>query len=849
MRPPLRSSLLLPLFLATGSLARGGDGHQVEVAKKSLEVMKIAPASDEAQNAIQQFKLADGLSVSLWAAEPMLANPVGFTTDNQGRWYVAETFRLHAGVSDIRAHMDWLEAELASTGADSWLAILKGDPKFGAELPKTNPISERLQMLSDSTGSGKADKSTVFAEGLDGPLSGIAASVLERKGNVYLTNIPELIQFKDTRGTGTADQRKTLASGFGVRTAFLGHDLHGLRFGPDGRLYFTIGDRGANATAWDGSKVRNLETGAVYRCNQDGSQLEIFATGLRNPQDLAFDQYGNLFTGDNNSDAGDPARLVYVLQGGDSGWRIGWQFLTQPPRGPWLTERFCYPAFDGQAAHHVPPVAVLGNGPSGLTYNPGTGLSEAWKGHFFLADFRGSPANSGIHSFTVIPNGAGYEMSATGKPLWSILATDVEFGVDGGLYVLDWVNGWGMPGKGRIYKVTDSKAAADPLVAQTKALLAEGMAKRSIAELTDLLGHADMRVRQEAQFELVDRVEASALRKSTTKKDSLPARLHGIWGLGQLARNNSQFVKDLVPLLTDADPEVRAQAAKTLGDLKEASAANSFIALLKDESPRVRCFAAIALSRIGYSPATEALLAALRENPRTDAVLRYATVSGLAACASPETLAQAAQDPSNAVRIGAVNALRRLKDPRVSAFLKDSDPLVLAEAARAIYDESIEKALPELANLLSSAPALLGLPQGTKELPGQRDAVLRRLIHANFRVGLASNAKALAEFACLEAAPESLRVEALTRLGEWPQPSNLDKLMGLYRPLPPRDITPVTTDAAPSILSLVHSAPKTVRLAALSLVTKFGFRASPLNLLGVVKDVQTESGSRSVGGP
>ena len=176
--------------------------------------------------------------------------------------------------------------------------------------------------------------------------------------------------------TPTATAGPTSASclhdGYGVHVGFLGHDLHGLRFGPDGRLYFSIGDRGFNVTTFDGKTLAVPDTGSVLRCNPDGTELEVFATGLRNPQELAFDEYGNLFTGDNNSDSGDRARWVYVVEGGDSGWRIGYQFLESPySRGPWNEERLWYPAFAGQAAYIVPPIANLADGPSGLTYDPG----------------------------------------------------------------------------------------------------------------------------------------------------------------------------------------------------------------------------------------------------------------------------------------------------------------------------------------------------------------------------------------------------------------------------------------------------------------------------------------------
>jgi quinoprotein glucose dehydrogenase len=846
----MKHRLLTPLcFLAAlGSPAFAGDERQVEVAKQGGFVPKIQPASDEAANAIKQFKFEPGLKVDLWAAEPLLANPVSIATDEKGRWFVAETFRLHAGVSDIRAHMNWLEDELASTSLESFLAILKADPKVDLEKNALN--SERVQMVWDSKGNGVADSSKIFAEGFNDPLSGIAAGVLARKGNVYLTSIPDLWLLQENKRSGSADSRTSLAKGFGVRTAFLGHDLHGLRIGPDGRLYFSIGDRGANATAIDGSRAVNTETGAVYRCNLDGSGLEIFALGLRNPQELAFDQFGNLFTGDNNSDAGDPARWVYVQQNSDSGWRIGWQFITKPTaRGPWLSERLCYPSFAGQAAYHLPPVAVLGNGPSGLTYYPGTGLTSAWKDHFFLANFSGSPSNSGILSVSVSPKGAGFEMSPIEKPLWNILATDVEFGVDGGLYVADWVNGWGMNGKGRIYRIHAPESDSDPLLLETKKLIADGMESRQPEQLALLLGHADMRVRQEAQFALAARASSSVLTRVASRDSSLLARLHAIWGLGQLARAQKKDGSTLLPLLKDPDAEVRAQTAKTLGDIKGAKATAPLLPLLKDPSLRVRSFAAIALGNLKSREATPALIEALRENNNTDPVLRHALCSALAGCNDSVLLLAASSDPSSAVRLGAVVALRRLKHVGLAKFLQDGDPLVVAEAARAIHDESIHDAMPELAALLPKAASLLSLPPGTKEAPAPQDAILRRAINAAFRTGNPSNATALAQFVSLNEAPEAFRLQAIQALSSWATPPRLDRVTGLFRPLPQREVAPSITALKPhlsTLLATAPAAPNAVRIEALQLLQKHGEQlANPLiNLPAIVSNVAEDAAVR-----
>src|SRR6185503_15681036 len=255
--------------------------------------------------------------------------------------------------------------------------------------------------------------------------------------------------------------------------------------------------RGAHIRLPGGKTVENHEAGAVYRCNLNGSELEIFATGFRNPQELAFDQYGNLWTGENNSDGGDPARWVYVVEGGDSGWRIGFQFINQPnSRGPWMAERMCYPEQDGQPAYNLPPIANIGNGPSGLAYYPGVGLPEAYNEHFFLCDFRGG-TGSGVHSFAVKPKGASFEVVDRSEFIWEVLVTDGDFGYDGAFYISDWVNGWGKTGKGRIYRVSHTNTVQSAEASGTPKLFAEGFDARTDAELEKLLGHPDMRVRQE----------------------------------------------------------------------------------------------------------------------------------------------------------------------------------------------------------------------------------------------------------------------------------------------------------------------------------------------------------------
>lgn len=312
LRTALLSAAALSLCFAT--TARGQD---------SSYNPKVMPASPDGERAVKGLRLSEGLKAELFAAEPLLANPVAFFADEKGRFYVCETFRHSIGATDNRNHMVWLDDDVAARTVEDRVAMFRKhlDPKMFASYGIDH---DRIRLIEDSDSDGKADRATIFADGFNGIPDGIGAGVLARKGDVFYTCIPALWKLRDADGDGKADVRQALHSGYGVHVAFLGHDLHGLRFGPDGKLYFSIGDRGLNVPMPDGRRLdRNIDTGAVLRCDPDGSNLEIYATGMRNPQELAFNEFGDLFTGENNSDSGDQARFVHVVEGIDCGWRIG----------------------------------------------------------------------------------------------------------------------------------------------------------------------------------------------------------------------------------------------------------------------------------------------------------------------------------------------------------------------------------------------------------------------------------------------------------------------------------------------------------------------------------------------
>ena len=170
------------------------------------------------------------------------------------------------------------------------------------------------------------------------------------------------------------------------------------------------------------------------------------------------------------------------------------------------------------------------------------------------------------------------------------------------------------------------------------------------------------------------------------------ARIHALWGLGQIGRHGAKFaglLDPIIPLLSDADAEVRAQTAKVLGDAHVSNSLDGLIKSLTDSNLRVRFFAAQSLGKLGDPKAVQPLLAMLAENADRDPFLRHGGVMGLVGSAGKSDLVRAAGESSSGARMGVLLAMRRLQLAEVAMFLHDPDPLIVIEAARAINDVPI----------------------------------------------------------------------------------------------------------------------------------------------------------------
>jgi len=775
------------LFMVAGLLGLPGLAGEVDWEAARKEALRLQPSA--------------GLHLDVWAAEPQLQNGVAFSFDEQGRCYIAETHRYGRSIFDITQKTNWLSHDLSfRTGEDRKQFLLS---TFNATPALLTADSELVRVVEDAAQTGHATQSVIVATNFNSVLDGTAAGILAQSGNVWFGNIPSLWKLGLPE---KENQRSALATGFGVHIGVTGHDLHGLIHGPDGRLYMSFGDRGAHLTSQEGMTIDLPDTGGVLRCEPDGSHLEVYCSGLRNPQELAFDDLGNLWTVDNDTAGADPCRVLFLLPGADYGWRCSYQH--QDGFGPWVKEEL----WKGGKEGILPLSGTVSQGPSGLAWYPGTGFGPNLAGHFLHCDFP-----QGIVSFSVEATGAGFKTTPPERFLWNCWATDVDFGPDGAVYVLDWLSGWQMPNKGRIYRITAPEFMDRPEMAEVRRLLKEGFQTRSYPTLTTLLGHRDRRVRLCAQSELVRRGSASLgpLMEFTSKDGPTLGRLHALWAMGELVRAESPahvstaLLESLTLWTKSADLEVRGQAMALLSQVDPGQVPSRISTSLVGATPRLRLQTglalAAALTRTGSNSVPmvemESLGQLLREilGPSSpDPWIEHAVILSLAALEEIHPLGTGPiqawlSDPHTSIRrVGILAARHRALTafqrgqpiPVVSqvghqleSILNDPIPELVEEAGRAIHEIPMASAFPALARMITRVDL--------------SPALCSRVINANLWLGGSQQAQAVANFALRRDVPPEGRVAALGALAEWGRPNPIDRVNGLWRPM----ITGRTSDA------------------------------------------------------
>lgn len=411
-RPPL--SRLVPLAMTLFCLAIGAPEAMAQMSAEDSEA-RLQPA--------------EGLEAKLWAAEPLLANPTSIDVDSRGRVWVAEglNYRLTR-----RGNADFSRVE----GAD------------------------KIKILEDTNGDGKADKVTVFADNIHPVPMGLA--VEERYGEngeylgcrVYVGNSPNLLVLEDTNGDDKADKRYPLLTGFGGLDS--DHGVHGMMLGLDGKLYFTHGDgccsvqpdkserkQNFDVTDKSGRRVTTDRLGTTLRVNRDGTEFEVISDQLRNPYEVCQNAFGNLFASDNDDDGKRGCRIIWAMDGGHYGY--------QTPGSPlhWGED----------VAGNVPKLAGTGNGsPAGIMLYEGRLLPDEYFGGLLEAD-------AGTHQINFFPltrKGAAFRTDykvflKSDDPWFRPIAARAA--PDGSIFIADW-NDSGVGGHafadqatGRIFRV------------------------------------------------------------------------------------------------------------------------------------------------------------------------------------------------------------------------------------------------------------------------------------------------------------------------------------------------------------------------------------------------------------
>ncbi len=488
------------------------------------------------------FETDPNIEIALWAENPLLAKPIQMNFDSQGRLWVASS----------------------------------------SVYPQISPGQEaddKILLIQDTNGDGKADKTTVFAEGLL-----IPTAVAPGDGGVYVGQSTELLHFKDTDGDGVADVRRVVLSGFGTEDTH--HTLHTLRWGFDGQLYM-------NQSIYIHSHIETphgvvrLNSGGILNLRPQTMELDVFMKGLVNGWGHHFDSFGQSFATDGAGGGG----INYVVPGAMYVTYAGARRILGSV-SPGSYPKFC--ALETLYSKHFP---------------------DDWQGNMITCDFR---ANRVVR-FSIEEQGSAYmtkEMplfirttNVTFRPI------DVKTGPDGALYIADWSNPIIQHGEvdfrdprrdrvhGRIWRVTKKEG---------KRLQPPRFLEAGNTELFDTLLSPNGYEKQHARRVLTERGTnvMEDLRAWSSTRNSDIARLEALWMYQALDVPQPELLKQL---LASEDARIRAAATRVLSYwTKRVSNPLDLLApRIKDTHPRVRLEAARALSRIPEARSAELVLTAV----------------------------------------------------------------------------------------------------------------------------------------------------------------------------------------------------------------------------------------------
>ena len=507
------------------------------------------------------------------------------------------------------------------------------------------PGGGRILRCVDRDDDGKVDDVTVFAK-VEHP-----RGVTFRNGKVWVMHPPDLSVFEDTNGDGVSDSQDVLVTGLTTnQIADRGgdHTTNCVRMGIDGWLYIGVGDYGIKQAKGTDGRTLVLRGGGIVRVRPDGTELEIYCTGLRNPFDLAIDPFLNIFTRDTTNDgAGWDTRVSLLKQSALYGY-------TQ--------------LFANFTDEIMPTLGTFGNsGGTGGLFIQDPRWPVAYRNTLLTGDW----GRSEVYRHDLTANGPTFDLK---QEVFVQIprATGMDIDGRGRLYVASWRGGEAAvyvgPNIGFVARVTP-KGLESPSFPDLK--------QASISDLIKHLSAPQSVIRHHSQGEILARGKNPETTKglvalASDTAASLEGRVAAIFTLKQLDGKDSHTAL----LMLVNDPPIREFALRALTDRKtelEELEPKPFVEGLGDPSPRVRAQSLISLGRLNnLSVAREILPLTARESgsvmptqrplqnqPDPGRVIPHLAVRALVSLQAIDTCLEALDGPH---ADGALRAMRNFHD-------------------------------------------------------------------------------------------------------------------------------------------------------------------------------------------
>ncbi len=568
MKPQFNRTLRYSLVAALGGTLFIGAYQNDDIGRASATYLDrfFATLSDDdkhdPKNAVASLRVAPGLQATLFAAEPMLKNPTNIDVDARGRVWVCEAYNYRPAIN--------------------------GNP--------THTEGDRIVVLEDQTGDGVADVSKVFYQGpeLQSPLG-----IWVQGNKVIVSNSPHVWVFTDDDGDDKADRKELLFTG--IDGDQHDHGMHAFVFGPDGKWYFNFGNSGGQLRDKNNKPVLDKATGRaidpshykqgmVFRCNPDGTEVELLGQNFRNNFEVAIDSYGTLWQSDNDDDGNKGVRINYVMEYGNYGYTdemtgAGWN-ANRTNLEKTIPERHWHLNDPGV----VPNLLQTGAGsPTGILVYEGSLLPGTFQNQVIHCD----AGPNVVRAYPTQKSGAGY--TATIAPLvegvrdqW-FRPSDVCVAPDGSLLVADWYD----PGVGGHQAGDQDRGRVFRLAPTNSAWSVPKMDVSSIEGAISALQSPNMSARYlgwTALHNLGQRAE-KPLKTLYQTANNPRMKARALWLLSQLPKSGKKYID---AALHDANPDLRitalraarAQQLDVIGCVKQ---------LVNDPDPQVRRECALAL--------------------------------------------------------------------------------------------------------------------------------------------------------------------------------------------------------------------------------------------------------------